>query len=312
MHSIKHVAVVIVGFRNSADISSCLNALARSTYRDFEVVICENGGSAAFADLQRAIPTLLPSGQQVRAFEAPKNLGFAGGVNFGLRESPAADAWWVLNPDTTPQAGALEAMVERLNVGDCEAVGSTVCLDNGLVQSHGGCWQPWLARAVSIGWGTRQDNKVNPELVEQKQNYLNGASFLVGKRFLEAAGPLREDYFLYCEEVEWFLRGVAKGMRLGFAADALVVHEQGSTTGAGENFSKRPRLPVYLGERNKILLTRDCYPHRLPIAAFAAFGRLLLSAARHRAWRQLGYGSAGWVAGLRNERDLPKWLIQRL
>jgi len=307
-----HVAIVIVGFRNSVDISSCLKALAASTHADFEVVICENGGAAAFAELMGAIPALLPDGQAVRVFQAPRNLGFAGGVNFGLRESPAADAWWVLNPDTTPQAGALEAMLKRLNMGDCDAVGSTVCLDNGLVQSHGGCWQPWLARAVSIGWGSRQEKPVKPELVEQKQNYLNGASFLVGKRFLEAAGPLREDYFLYCEEVEWFLRGRAKGMRLGFASDALVVHQQGSTTGAGENFSKRPRLPVYLGERNRILLTRDCYPLRLPIAAIAAFGRLLLSAARYRAWRQLGYGSAGWIAGLRNERDLPKWLIRSL
>ena len=42
------VAVCIVGFRNAADIANCLTALSASAHRDFQVVICENGGQAAF------------------------------------------------------------------------------------------------------------------------------------------------------------------------------------------------------------------------------------------------------------------------
>jgi N-acetylglucosaminyl-diphospho-decaprenol L-rhamnosyltransferase len=303
-----HVAVVIVGFRNSGDVVRCLEALARSTYVEFEVIICENGGTAAFAELTAAIPTILPCGQKVRTFQAPGNLGFAGGVNFCLRESSAAAAWWLLNPDTRPDPPALEAMVKRLGVGDCEAVGSTVYLHDGRVQSHGGCWQPWLARAVSIGRGTPPERSVNRESIERSQNYLNGASFLVGRKFLDAVGPMREDYFLYCEEVEWCLRGAANAMRLGYAQEARVVHDQGTTTGAAEDFGRRARIPVYLGERNRMLLTRDCYPYHLPVAAPAALGRLMLSAVRYRAWRQLGFGLSGWMAGLLNQRDLPKWL----
>jgi GT2 family glycosyltransferase len=302
------VTVVIVGFRNSGDVVHCLQALARSTYANFEVVICENGGAAAFAELKSKVPVILQGGQKVRVFQAPRNLGFAGGVNFCLRESSGAGAWWLLNPDTRPDPYALEAMLKRLNVGDCEAVGSTVYLNDGRVQSHGGRWQPWLARAVSIGRGTAQQRAVDREAIERTQNYLNGASFLVSRPFVDAVGPMREDYFLYCEEVEWCLRGAAKAMRLGYAPDARVAHDQGATTGAGEDFARRPRMPVYLGERNRILLTRDCYPYRLPIAAPAALGRLMLSAARYRAWRQFGYGLSGWMAGLRNQRSLPEWL----
>ena len=94
------VAVAIVGFRNREDILRCLRALSRSTYANFEVAICENGGREAFADLIAVLPTNLPDGQPVRAVEAGGNLGYAGGVNVCLAETPGADAWWILNPDT--------------------------------------------------------------------------------------------------------------------------------------------------------------------------------------------------------------------
>lgn len=88
----------------------------------------------------------------MRAVLADGNLGFAGGVNVCLRETPDAGAWWVLNPDTSPPPVAMAALVERLSAGDRDAVGP-LYLDNGTVQSYGGLWQGWIARPVSIGHG---------------------------------------------------------------------------------------------------------------------------------------------------------------
>ena len=112
-----HVAVAIVGYRNTGDIVRCLEALAASDHADFEIVICENGGPEAYERLIAAIPQALPGGQAVRAVLAPGNLGFAGGVNVCLRETPDADAWWVLNPDTCPPPRAMAALVEKLAQG---------------------------------------------------------------------------------------------------------------------------------------------------------------------------------------------------
>ena len=303
-----HVAVAIVGFRNPEDIVRCLAALGASSHEDFEVVICENGGPQAHARLTAAIPAALAGGQGVRAVLAPGNLGYAGGVNLCLREAPAADAWWVLNPDTIPGSGALAALVEKLMDGSCEAVGGPLYLASGTVQSYGGVWQAWLARPISIGNGAAQDATVDPAAIERTQNYLNGASMLIGRRFLETVGPMREDYFLYCEEVEWCLRATAQGMRLGFAPNAAVLHYQGTTTGAGGHAAGRSRLSVYLGERNKILTTRDRYPRRLPLAALAVLAAHVWRFARLGAWAQFGYGLAGWWAGLRDRRGVPDWM----
>jgi GT2 family glycosyltransferase len=300
-----HVTVAIVGYRNPVDIAQCVAALAKSTYADFDVIICENGGPTAYQALANTLPLSLPGGQRVRSVCAPRNLGFAGGVNLCLAETPASDAWWVLNPDTEPCPEALAAQVERLAEGDCDAVGATLYLPDGRVQSHGGRWRSWLARAESIGVGDSMDIPVDAARIERQQSYLNGASMLITRRFLELVGPMREDYFLYCEEVEWFLRAGRMGMRLGFAPKALVLHKQGSTTGAGARHRERPRLPIYLGERNKILLTRDCFPGRLPVAAAAALVLVSMRYVRHRAWPQWGYALAGWQAGLRGERGPP-------
>jgi GT2 family glycosyltransferase len=96
------VAVVIVAFRNVDDVCGCLEALSTSTHARFEVVICENGGEAAWRTLTARLPGTLPGGQPVRVLLAERNLGFAGGVNVGLAAAPDADAWWILNPDTQP------------------------------------------------------------------------------------------------------------------------------------------------------------------------------------------------------------------
>ena len=301
-----HVAIAIVGFRNPEDILGCLDALTISTHHDFEVVICENGGPEAFAELTAQIPRDLGAGRPVRAVLATSNLGYAGGVNVCLSETPAAEAWWVLNPDTVPDPTALAAMVARLERGDCDAVGSVVYAGGGTIQSVGGHWRRVLARAVSIGHGQPLDRlpALAPE-AEARQNYLNGASMLVSARFLQVAGPMREDYFLYCEEVEWCLRAQSRGLRLGFASEARVMHHQGTSTGYSAEIRRQGRMPVYLNERNRLLLTRDLTPGWFPLAAVLAIPMMLARFARRGAWRQLGYALEGWRAGMRGERGAP-------
>jgi GT2 family glycosyltransferase len=305
-----HVAVVIVSYHSAEDVADCLQGLAASRHDDFEVVVCENGGAAAFDDLKAAVPRNLPSGQAVRLVCAERNLGYAGGVNRAMAATPGADAWWVLNPDTRPAPEAMGALMARFGRGDCEAVGCAVLMNSGQVQSYGGCWQKRLARAVSLGHGAPASAPVDGAKIERRQNYLNGACMFVGPAFAAAAGPMREDYFLYCEEVEWCLRAIKAGMRLGFADDAVVLHKQGASTGGHADLRSRSKLSVYLNERNRVLLSRDCFPGLLPLAVLAVPVTALIRFGKRRAWRQLGYALEGWWAGVFNRRGAPAWLPQ--
>lgn len=302
------IAVCIVAFRDAPQIVACLEALGRSDFPDFQVVICENGGAQAYADLVARVPLTLAGGQAVTTYRAEGNLGYAGGVNLCMRATTNARAWWILNPDTTPAPGALTALVARLERGDCAAVGGVLYHPDGKVQAYGGHWRMAMARAVSIGHGAAMSDRPDASAIEKRTDYLLGASMLVGRTMVERVGLMKEDYFLYAEEVEWCLRAGKAGLRLGFAPDARICHGQGATTGSADSIRERPRLPIYLDERNKLNVVRDTAPIALITAIPATFLLSLLRFARKGAWRQQGYALQGWLAGVRNERGIPGWM----
>lgn len=302
------VAVVVVSFHSADDIRRCLAALERSTWPQFQVVICENGGEAAFEILRERLPEQLAAGQPVDLLLAPENLGFAGGVNLCIDHAPPADAYWILNPDTEPEPTALAAMAARLGRGECGAVGHDLVRDDGRLQALGGQWRAWSARAISLGHGEPRRAAPDARMLEARMNYIVGASMLVSRGFLERAGRMREDYFLYCEEIEWCLRAGRRGERLGYAPEAVVRHAQGAATGGGDALGGRSRLAVYLNERNRLLLTRDLFPRRMPVTAPLSLLHIFVRYGKARAWRQLGYAVQGWLSGLRDERGKPPWL----
>jgi N-acetylglucosaminyl-diphospho-decaprenol L-rhamnosyltransferase len=299
-----HVAICIVDYNNADEVLACIGSLGATKYRDFEVVVCENGSAASFESLGARLSTA----SDVQVIHAPSNPGYAGGVNRCIAATGQADAWWVLNPDARPEPQTLGALVDRLKRGDAEAVGGPICYPDGSLQAAGGRWRGAIARVVSLGKGTDAAAPLNAAAIEAEINFIHGASMLVSRRFLELVGPMREDYFLYCEEVEWGVRAVRRGVKLGFEPVARVLHNQGSTTGSADDMRHRPWLPTYLDERNKMLLVKDTRPIQLVTAAPAALVLLALRYGRLNTLRSLRHAVSGWWAGLLGERDKPRAL----
>jgi GT2 family glycosyltransferase len=303
-----HVAVVIVGFRNAGDVARAVGHILAQSYQNLSITICENGGVEATQALAAALSPMMGGIRQVSILSAPDNPGYAGGVNRAIAASAEADAWWILNPDTLPEPVALDALSQRLSRGDVAAVGGVLHDGHGFVQSLGGRWRGALARAESLGRGRMVDTPVEIGAVEREIDYLSGASMLVGRAMMDMIGPMREDYFLYAEEVEWCLRAKAAGLRFGFAPLAKVVHHQGGATGSGESARQRPRLPIWLDERNKLNVVRDTQPWALLTAIPASLILLSLRYGKAMAWRQWRFALGGWWAGVRNQRGKPPWV----
>lgn len=302
------VAIVIVSYRSGEDVLRCLCSIKGLKYSEYEVIVCENGGNEAYYHLQALIEKNTLNNLQVSLINSGRNLGYAGGVNLGILNAKTAGAWWILNPDTIVTPNSLSELIQRLQSGNCQIVGGVQYYEDGKVQSDGGQWIPWLARAVSLGHGRLINTKPNSRRVEAQLNYITGASMLVSREFYDTVGPMREDYFLYCEEIEWCLRAKRLGINFGFSPDAHVLHYQGTSTGSGMSITSRPKLPIYMDERNKILLTRDCYPYLLPIAAVSSLVLLFGRYVRKGALKQFFFGLEGWKDGLLNRRGAPMWL----
>ncbi|MCK1313550.1 MULTISPECIES: glycosyltransferase family 2 protein [unclassified Bradyrhizobium] len=339
------VAVLIVGYRNAEDVVDCLQALSRATTSPaFDIFICENGGRDAylqlvsaliseggpcrrgqsygtgldgdisrFTDVQRL--SLRARSSNVWVGCAFDNLGYAGGINAWLRLLSAIPTWraiWILNPDTQPTESALAALHERAESGRKAMVGSTILdsLDADHVRFRGGLsWRRLAARDVAIGLGELLDVSCNVAAVEDAMDSPSGASMYVTRWCIERIGLMDESFFLFYEDMDWGLR--ARHLGLGYAAESIVVHKRGTTTGSGRTSSAIPVLSVYLQHRNCIRFVRRHFPWSVPlriaVSLMYAF-RFLLQGAPNNSRAAV----EGLVAGLKGEMGRPEWHTEQV
>ena len=316
------IDVAIVSYGSADDLADCVSSLLRQETKINSIRICENAGRNEFLRTVSVVETCLDgknisvgaefsgrtlSGAEIIVYDAGENLGYAGGINHCLeRMSSDWSHLWIVNPDAVPEGDALSALLDRQKAADADIVGGVLVFSGTeKIQSCGGYWRPWIARGLNLGMGKALSDKPDPDVVAQSMNYVSGACMLVTRSYVETVGPMRDDYFLYCEEVDWCLR--RGNHRLAFAPDAIIYHKHGTTIGSHRDRKRRSRLSVYLDERNKIILTRRIYPLRLPIVACATL-LLLMQYLVDGAFANFGHGVAGWWAGVRGQTGRPPWM----
>ena len=336
---IADVLVLIVGFRNAADIEDCLAALSSAAADPtFDIFICENGGAPAYLELVQALlsptgPCRIagrPSSIDVRATRftdvqrlvlrtnssqvwvgcANDNLGYAGGINAWLQLLETVPGWkgvWVLNPDTKPSPNALAALVESAETSGKGMTGGTIVDTDrpGEIRCRGGLhWKLLTARTAAVGLGDALDEPADISAVEALMDSPSGASMYVTRECIEKIGRMDESYFLFFEDLDWGLRA-KRTCGLAYAPASLVEHKRGTTTGTANKLAAIPRLTLYLEHRNAIRFVRKHFPWTLPLRIFYSFLyaiKLLINGAPKASIVIL----QGVLAGLRGEFGRPE------
>lgn len=219
--------------------------------------------------------------------DAGANLGFAGGNNVGIRHALArgkADFVWLLNNDTITTPKALSAMLQRCR----QAPGEVSCGARILYYHHpdtvqalgGGPYNRWTGISwTTFGRGLDADESVDPAAIERRLDYIMGASWLLPRRFFEVVGLMREDYFLYCEEIDWCLR--AKGrFALVYADDAIVYHKEGGSIGSPTAGRPSSLLSDFYIFRNKLRVVWRFFPIAYPLAYLTTVAQIVNRARR--------------------------------
>lgn len=241
------VSILIVNWNGREHLRECLDSLAAQTFRDFEVVLVDNGSVDDSLALVRAgYPwvCLLPQAQ---------NTGFATGNNIAYAHA-RGDYLVTLNNDTRVEADWLENLVEV--AGEFPRVGmvaSRICsyFDPGIIDSIGmGICRDGMARGRfrNRRWSTLQ-------LQDSAEILIPSACAALYKRtMIEETGFFDDDFFAYAEDVDLGLRGLLAGWDAVAATKAVVYHKYSQTSGRLSPFK------VYLVERNHYWVVLKNFP----------------------------------------------------
>lgn len=252
------------------------------SYVNYERNSAESGGQPS----DKEIPLIL--------IQTGDNLGFAGGNNVGLRYALVRgdfDYVWLLNNDTVIEPTALTPLVKRMqknsNIGIC---GSTLLYyhEPDKIQARGGAtYNTWLAYSRHIGILHGASEAADAEAIERRMDYVVGASMLVSRSFLYDIGLMNEDYFIYCEEIDWATRGRKKRFELAYALDSIVYHKEGVSAGSSYlNKHNKTLSSEYYAIRSRLLFTRKFYPLRLPTVYLNLLARMAIYSWRKR-WERV-------------------------
>jgi GT2 family glycosyltransferase len=209
------------------------------------VLVVENGC---------AEPPALPA--QVEVLRLERNLGYAGGMNAGLRRLQAAgcDRVLLLNNDAVLEPGALRRLADALDDPALAAVGPTVLRQaDGVVESRGLDLRAW-------GWNrlAAHGAKAWPREGRLAARALSGAAWMVRTAAFDRVGGLDDAYFFSFEETDWCLRAQAAGLGVAVVLGARVRHAGSRTLGRNA-----PAL-LYYAARNHLRLLERHFPRAAP------------------------------------------------
>lgn len=202
---------IVIPVWNGADvIGDCLESLHEDG-EEAEIICVDNGsqdGSAAL--IQDRFP-------EVTLLRQPANLGFAGGVNVGIKQA-GGELVVLLNQDCVVSPGWLSALEKGLEENPhWGIIGAVILGPEGEIE-HAGAF---IRRPDAVGVHLTHIQSESPYEAE----YVTGAVFGVRRSLWETLGRFDAGYFpAYYEESDFCYRARHHGHQTGVAPDCRVRH----------------------------------------------------------------------------------------
>ncbi len=272
------VSVIVVNWNGLDVLGDCLRSLERQTYRDFEVIVVDNGSHDGSEEIVKLF------GKRWRKVEGPsltlvelsENQGFCGGNNAGVARARGT-LIALLNNDAEAEKDWLSSLVEaaraRPDYGQFASKLLLDGLDEGgrrLIDNTGHLLYP---DGLNCGRGRLEEERGR---FDEPGEILcpSGAAALYRREALEDAaelfsdGPFDEDFFCYGDDLELGLRLRRAGWPAYYVPGAVVLHKHSHSL---EDYSP---LKAYYIERNRLWVAIKHFPLRdLAISPFFTLWR---------------------------------------
>ena len=223
------VSLIVVHYETREALARLLTSLSAARPSSLREIIIVNNSGEPLDDLARG------TGWPTRVLTPGRNLGYARGVNEGIRAASEEDVL-ILNPDVQVPPGAIEAL-ERAAEAHPRAgiIAPRLFHPDGSLQLSARRFYNWktlLLRRAPIGaWGER-NQAVRAHLMAdwdheetRPVDWVLGAAMYVRRKAMRDVGLMDERYFLYFEDVDWCQRMWRHGYEVVYCAESKMVHD---------------------------------------------------------------------------------------
>ena len=206
----KHVGIVVVTFNRKELLEECLSNLLSSSYSEFHIYLIDNGSTDG---TKESIQDFL-SNPKISYFNTGKNLGGAGGFNYGRKRAldDGVDYIWMRDDDCMVSPDSLSKLIsfadEHPNFGYLSSfvkwTDGKPCLRN--VQRKS-LWK-----------------EITSFTENQQIKLASFVSFFTRREVVEDVGLPIKDFFIWGDDWEYSSR-VAKKYTSYFVCDSVVTHK---------------------------------------------------------------------------------------
>lgn len=217
------VAIVVLNYKGLKDTLECIKSLQKQTYKNLHLVIVENGSyDGSDAKLQQL------ESDQITVMCNDKNLGFAGGVNTGIRWALANDYDYIalFNNDAVADKGWAKKLVhsaEKHRSGI--TTGLLLTEDGKRIDSTSEQYSIW-GLAFPRNRGHKKNESPSGEFVFGA----TGGASIYSAEMLRRIGLFDEDFFAYYEDVDISFRAQLAGWKVYYEPGAIAYHKLGQTS----------------------------------------------------------------------------------
>lgn len=257
------VLIVVLNWNGIDDTEKCVASLLALDYKNYKILIVDNG---SVDDSLQRLRSLEEKNSAITVLANPKNLGFAGGVNTGIRYgiTNGFDAIALFNNDAVVDKKWLSSLVAGLNKKDVAIVtGKLLHADGKTIDSTGDFYTSWGIPSPRY----REQKAENAPPSEFVFGASGGASLYHTSLFKDI-GLFDETFFAYYEDADISFRAQLAGHKIYYEATAVAYHEQGATS------SKIPGFTIYQTFKNLPLLFWKNVPTKLLLPIGSRFGLL--------------------------------------
>ena len=231
------VSIVIVNFNAGDLICNCIASIIKETTEsDYEIIVVDNDSSDDSVD---KIKQQFPS---VNLIETGINAGFSAGNNVGF-DVATGDYVLVLNPDTEIINAAIDHTLTYMEQNpEVGVLGCKILSEDKAHQSSVLRFPSLLGVFVNIfiPYSLMLKVKCLDQLHYDKININSGQDvevivgcfMLVPRSIIQEVGGMDEDFFMFCEEVEWCWRISKTGKKIRYVPEQTVMHYEGGCSSA--------------------------------------------------------------------------------